>query len=106
MKANYKGKYIDSLLKSKAGRIATLEQCYETLDDYESLVLYALNKDFGWGHDRLKRLYDIMQKIRDDLREFYCADETGDKKIDFYVIKEELKRKGIAPEQLEEGLNG
>lgn len=54
-----------------------------------------------FGKKRLTRIYKKMQQARDDLREYYSADDFGDSKIDLYAMKKELERKGIAPEQLE-----
>lgn len=102
MKANYKRRYANKLLQSKDGALAIIDECLETINNYEVLFLYALNHDDvdPFGRKRLIRVYKKMAKARETLTEFYSSDRK-DKDIDLFAMREELRSKGIAPEQLD-----
>ena len=103
MKANYKKHQIDSLLKSKNGKQAMIDECLKVCENYEILFLYAMNHDEKdpFGKKRLKRVYKKMVEARKTLSDFYFSELNNDKQIDLFAMKQELERKGIAPEQLE-----
>lgn len=105
MKANYKKHQIDSLLKSKEGKQAIIDECLKVCESYEILFLYAMNHDEKdpFGKKRLSRVYKKMVEARKTLSDFYSSDLNNDERIDLFAMKAELKRKGIAPEQLEGG---
>lgn len=99
MKCNIERRQIDTFLRSKTGRKQVLETCYDTLDKYEVLFIYALNR-MGYGKTRLERIYKAMEDARVELSAYYCADEINDPNIDLYAMKKELEEKGISPDDL------
>ena len=103
MKANYKKHQVDSLLKSRNGKQAIIDECLKVCENYEILFLYAMNHDEKdpFGKKRLKRVYKKMVEARKTLSDFYFSELNNDKQIDLFAMKQELERKGIAPEQLE-----
>jgi hypothetical protein len=63
--------------------------------DFDTVLVYILNKHLGLGKKRIKRLYHLMISDRIELRRFYADDNNSDSKIDIFAMQKELERKGI-----------
>lgn len=69
--------------------------------DMENAVLYVLNKEFGFGEQRLKRFYICFKDVIESLLEHYemddsdavwlCAQKLKDMGIDLKEWRENLK---------------
>lgn len=72
--------------------------------DFDTLLVYTLNQDDmgNYGKTRLVRLYRKMIENRKRLKEFYDGDmpDTVTVNADIQAMYEELKQKGITPEEL------
>ena len=70
-----------------------LNRKYE--QDFDTVLVYVLNKHLGLGKKRIKRLYNQLINNRIELRRFYADDKNSDPKIDIFAMNKELERKGI-----------
>ena len=68
--------------------------------DFDTVLVYILNKHLGLGRKRIKRLYHLMISNRIELRRFYADDKNSDSKIDIFAMQKELERKGINLSQI------
>lgn len=59
--------------------------------DYDSLVLYTLMVEFGFGKRRLKRFYDAFHQNYEELKDHYCM---GDEDVPF-ICTVKLKQIGV-----------
>jgi hypothetical protein len=62
---------------------------------FDIILASTLNRCFGIGRKRFKRLYNQIIDERLELRRMYSDDKCSDDKIDIFVMEQELKRKGI-----------
>lgn len=90
----------DSTLKDI--KIEARAQCIEQLRQYEmeldSVVLYVLNTEFGFGKGRLERFYHKMFEQRTAMQNEFG--ETDDSTIGEYAMRWILKEKGIDVEEM------
>lgn len=78
-----------------------LNEKYE--QDFDTVLVYVLNKELGFGKKRIKRLYHQLINNRIELRSFYADDNNSDSKIDIFAMKKQLEKKGIyLPQMFEE----
>lgn len=78
-----------------------LNEKYE--QDFDTVLVYVLNKELGFGKKRIKRLYHQLINNRIELRNFYADDNKSDSKIDIFAMKKALEKKGIyLPQMFEE----
>lgn len=70
-----------------------LNERYEK--DFDTVLVYVLNKHLRFGRKRIKRLYHQLISNRVELRRFYADDNNSDSKIDIFAMQKELERKGI-----------
>lgn len=74
------------------------------------LTLVALHEEFGFGAERLKKLYAKMLTLHDDFKNKYISnDDTRleEGRCDTYAMKQYLKRIGFDyDEECEKVLNG
>ena len=68
--------------------------------DFDTILVYVLNKELGLGKKRIKRLYHQLISNRIELRRFYADDKNSDSKIDVFAMRKQLERKGIYLPQL------
>ena len=68
--------------------------------DFDTVLVYVLNKHLHFGRKRIKRLYHQLISNRIELRRFYADDNNSDAKIDIFAMKQELERKGINLSQI------
>lgn len=68
--------------------------------DFDTVLVYVLNKHLGLGKKRIKRLYHQLISNRIELRRFYADDKNSDSKIDIFAMQKELERKGINLSQI------
>ena len=68
--------------------------------DFDTVLVYVLNKHLGLGRKRIKRLYHQLISNRIELRRFYADDNNSDSKIDIFAMQKELERKGINLSQI------
>lgn len=78
-----------------------LNEKYE--QDFDTVLVCVLNEELGLGKKRLKRLYHKLIDKRIELRRYYADDNNSDSKIDIFVMKKRLEKKGIyLPQMFEE----
>ncbi len=70
-----------------------LKENYEK--DFDTILVYVLNKELGFGKKRIKRLYHQLISNRIELRKYYSGDIFSDSTIDIFKMNKELERKGI-----------
>jgi hypothetical protein len=79
------------------------KHCVEVSDqfelDYDTAQIFALYTFFGLGKKRLTEFHKHMVKVRNELKEFYCADDK-DPTIHFFAMRQHLKEKGIDVEAI------
>lgn len=80
-----------------------LNEKYE--QDFDTVLVYVLNKELGFGKKRIKRLYHQLISNRIELRRFYADDKNSDSKIDIFAMRKQLERKGIYLPQMFEEIN-
>ena len=68
--------------------------------DFDTVLVYVLNKHLHFGRKRIKRLYHQLISNRIELRRFYADDKNSDAKIDIFAMQKELERKGINLQQI------
>ena len=79
------------------------KQCVEVSDqfelDYDTVQIFALYTYLGFGKKRIIEFHKHMVKVRNELKEFYCADDK-DPTIHFFAMRQRLKEKGIDVEAI------
>ena len=75
-----------------------LNEKYEK--DFDTVLVYVLNRHLHFGRKRIKRLYHQLINNRIELRRFYADDNNSDAKIDIFAMEKELERKGINLSQI------
>lgn len=70
--------------------------------DYDTMIVYVMHYEFGFGPKRIRKLLETITKERAALKEFYCTEKYDD--THFYAMREWLKRDGIDIEKLQEEL--
>lgn len=74
------------------------------------LTLVALHEEFGFGADRLRKLYAKMSALHDDFKNKYIAEDDtrlAEGRCDTYAMKMYLKRIGFDyDEECEKALKG
>lgn len=75
-----------------------MNEAYEK--DFDTVLVYVLNKHLGLGKKRIKRLYHQLISNRIELRRFYADDKNSDSKIDIFAMQKELEAKGINLSQI------
>lgn len=75
-----------------------LNEKYE--QDFDTVLVYVLNKELGFGKKRIKRLYHQLINNRIELRNYYADDNKSDSKIDIFAMKKALEKKGICLPQM------
>lgn len=73
--------------------------------DFDTVLVYVLNKELGFGKKRIRRLYHQLISNRIELRRFYADDKNSDSKIDIFAMRKQLERKGIFLLQMFEEIN-
>ena len=77
-------------------------QCVEQLRRYEmeldSVVLYVLHTEFGFGKQRLEKFYDMLFEKREAMKAEFG--ETDDATIGEYAMRWVLKEQGIDVEEM------
>jgi hypothetical protein len=68
--------------------------------DFDTILVYVLNKELGLGKKRIKRLYHQLISNRIELRRYYADDNNSDSDIDIFAMRKQLERKGIYLPQL------
>lgn len=68
--------------------------------DFDTVLAFVLNEEWGIGKIRLKRLYNQLITKRIELHRFYADDNNSDAKIDIFAMQKELERKGINLSQM------
>jgi hypothetical protein len=86
---------IDREIKDEMLRIT---EKYEL--EFDTILVYVLNKELGLGKKRIKRLYHQFINNRLELRSFYADDNNSDSNIDIFAMKKMLEKKGIYLPQL------
>lgn len=86
---------IDREIKDEMLRIT---EKYEL--EFDTILVYVLNKELGLGKKRIKRLYHQLINNRLELRSFYADDNNSDSNIDIFAMKKILEKKGIYLPQL------
>jgi hypothetical protein len=81
------------------------KHCVEVSDqfelDYDTAQIFALYTYLGLGKKRITEFHKHMVKVRNELKEFYCADDK-DPDIHFFAMRQKLKEKGIDVEAIRE----
>lgn len=67
--------------------------------DYDTAQIFALYTFFGLGKKRITDFHKHMVKVRNELKDFYCADDK-DPTIHFFAMRQHLKEKGIDVEAI------
>lgn len=81
------------------------QQCATELEKYDlnldTLMVYTLHNEFGFGEQRINKFFETMGKLRKELKAHYSAD--GDERDDsFYTaMREQLERDGISMNKIE-----
>ena len=71
--------------------------------DYDTVMIYILHYYYGSGLKRIKEFHKTLIKERNELKEFYMADDK-DADIHFYAMRQKLKAEGIDVEAIREEL--
>lgn len=83
------------------------KQCVEICNkfevDYDTVMIYILHFYYGFGLKRIKEFHKTLIKERNELKEFYRADEK-DCDIHFFAMRQKLKAEGIDVEAIREEL--
>jgi predicted subunit of tRNA(5-methylaminomethyl-2-thiouridylate) methyltransferase len=83
-------------------KIHAREQCIEQLRQYEmeldSVTLYVLHTEFGFGKQRLERFYHKMFELREAMQAEFG--ETDDSTIGEFAMRHLLKNEGIDVEEM------
>jgi hypothetical protein len=69
--------------------------------DCDTVQIFALYTYLGLGKKRITEFHKHMVKVRNELKEFYCADDK-DPDIHFFAMRQKLKEKGIDVEAIRE----
>lgn len=80
-------------------QVAVENERYER--DYDTLILYVLHTEFGFGRERLFRFYREMATARRDLKSFYKSDSgTSDPTIDIFAMRKRLAESNLDPDKI------
>lgn len=83
-------------------QVAVENERYER--DYDTLILYVLHTEFGFGRGRLLRFFREMVVARKNLKAFYTADDANetnsDPTIDIFAMRKRLTEQGLDPDIL------
>lgn len=83
-------------------QVAVENERYER--DYDTLILYVLHTEFGFGRGRLLRFFREMAFARKNLKAFYTADDANetnsDPTIDIFAMRKRLTEQGLDPDNL------
>ena len=83
-------------------KIEARKQCVEQLRQYEleldSVVLYVLHTEFGFGKGRLEKFYDMLFQKREAMKAEFG--ETDDATMGEYAMRWVLKEQGIDVEEM------
>ena len=72
------------------------EKSKEWYTNIDSLILFVLHEEFGFGKDRMKRFMKSLVSFNNELVDYYKMDDAE------FICKEKLKRIGIDVEKLNE----
>lgn len=75
--------------------------CNKFKIDYDTVMIYILHYYYGFGLKRIKEFHKTLIKERNELKEFYMADDK-DPNIHFYAMRQKLKSEGIDVEAIRE----
>ena len=82
-------------------RAKCVEICNKYELDYDTMMVYILHFGYGFGAKRLLEFHKTLVKERNELKEWYGADNTQeDADIHFFAMREKLKAKGIDVEKI------
>ena len=69
--------------------------------DYDTLILYVLHTQFGFGRERLLRFFGEMANARRDLKSFYKSDSgKADPTIDIFAMRKRLTESNLDPDTI------
>ncbi len=95
-----------SKAEQKAMEMEINRQCAEAQMklsiDIDSMVLYTLATEFGFGKKRLRRMYEALKKGHDALLEYYHMDPKDGP----YLARRKLKEIGVDIEQWDKEVHG
>lgn len=78
-----------------------VEMCSQFELDYDTMIVYVMHYEFGFGPKRIRKLLETIVKERKALKEFYCDEKYNDN-THFHVMRNWLKNDGIDIEKMQE----
>lgn len=72
-----------------------LESDRQHFEEYDSMILYVLSHEFGFGKKRLRRFYVSFHEIYEELKDKYCMEDSD---VPF-ICKYKLKEQGVDIEE-------
>lgn len=80
-------------------QVAVENERYER--DYDTLILYVLHTEFGFGRERLLRFFREMANARRYLKAFYKSDSgIVDLTIDIFAMRKRITESNLDPDTL------
>lgn len=92
-------------IRTKVIQKECVNVCNKFEVDYDTVMIWILHHYYGFGLKRIKEFHKTMIQERNELKEFYMADDK-DPDVHFYAMRQKLKAEGIDVEAIREDLMG